>query len=386
MTAGRRRDGASSLPVITGLGAVSCLGDGVEALWAGLLRAEPAPSAAPDDCGLAGRPLVHRLPDGLRAQLSGGMASAVAVRAAREAIAQAGLTDAELGAAGLGLGTSLGDVDLLEAAPGEPADQFGVTAAVAGALGLTGPTAALSTACSAGAYAVGWGVEVIATGAAEVVLVGGTDVYSRVAVAGMDRIGVLDPVRCRPFDADRAGMVMGEGAAVLVLESAGHARARGAVPLAAVEGVGWSSDGYHSTTPEPGARRLAAAIAAAVAAAGIGPGDVGAVLPHRSGIAINDDAENAALAAVLGTGVPGYAMKAVLGHTAGAAAAFSCLLAALLLREGTVPPNAPVTGPDPDCALSVRTDARALERDHVLVSATGFGGANGALVLGRAAA
>jgi 3-oxoacyl-[acyl-carrier-protein] synthase II len=384
MTADRRRGGISSLPVITGLGAVSCLGDGVPALWAGLLRAEPAPGTAPDDCGLDGRPLVHRIAPEVRARLAGspaGAASALALRAAREALAQAGLTDPA--AAGLALGTSLGDVDVLEA--GEAVGQFGVTAAVAGALGLTGPTAALSTACSSGAYAVGWGVEAIATGAAEVVLVGGTDVYSRVAVAGMDRIGVLDPVRCRPFDADRAGMVMGEGAAVLVLESAAHAAARGAVPLAVIEGVGWSSDGYHPTTPEPAARRLTAAIADAVAAAGIEPSEVGAVLPHRSGIRINDGAENAALAAVLGTGTPGYAMKAVLGHTSGAAAAFSCLVAALCLREGTVPPNAPVAVPDPDCALSAATAARPLPSAHVLISATGFGGANGALVLGAAA-
>jgi 3-oxoacyl-[acyl-carrier-protein] synthase II len=248
-----------------------------------------------------------------------------------------------------------------------------------------GPTASLSTACSAGAYAVGWGIDAITAGAAEVVLVGGVDVYSRVAVAGMDRIGVLDPVRCRPFDADRAGMVMGEGAAVLVLESAGHARRRGARVYAALAGAGWTSDGYHPTTPEPTARRLTAAVSAAIDAAGIDADQIGAVLPHRSGIRINDEAENAALAAVLGRGVPGYGMKAVLGHTAGAAAAFSCLVGALCVWTGTVPPQAPVLVPDPDCALSVAPVTRPLTRPYVLVSATGFGGANGALVLGEAA-
>src|SRR5215218_6362853 len=159
-------------------------------------------------------------------------------------------------------------------------------------------------------------------------------------------------------------MVTGEGAAALVLESGAHLARRGGAGdgYADVEGHGWSCDGHHPTAPEPGAEQLTRALREALASAGVSPAGVGAVLPHRAGIAVNDTAENAALAAVLGARAgetPVLAVKAVLGHTAGAAGAFGCLTAALAVRHGVLPPNSPVADPDPDCALWVPQGAPA---------------------------
>ncbi|GGO79979.1 beta-ketoacyl-[acyl-carrier-protein] synthase family protein [Wenjunlia tyrosinilytica] len=377
--------------VITGLGAVSCLGDSVESLWEGLLRADGTPTPAPEDCGLDERPSVYRVrgPAQERSERAGrlyGRASGMAGHAVGEALADAGLGRDDLADAGLAVGTTLGDIDLAEAGAAPAATgtaSFQVASAVAGAYGLGGPNQSLSTACSAGVYAVSWAAELIATGQADVVVACGTDSYSRVALASLDRFGLLDRTLCRPFDADRQGMVTGDGAAAVVLESAEHARRRGATPYAVLEGYGWSCDGHHPTAPEPSGEQLGRAVAGALAEAS---GPPGALVLHRAGIAVNDVVESDVIAAALGERVdrtPAFGIKAVIGHTAGAAGVFGCVAAALMLRHRTVPPNAHVSALDPGCPLEVPVDGPVpLTEPRVLVSATGFGGNNAALVLG----
>ncbi|MBB0229458.1 beta-ketoacyl-[acyl-carrier-protein] synthase family protein [Streptomyces calidiresistens] len=385
--------GAPVTVVVTGLGAVSCFGSGTAALWEGLLRAERRPVPAPETCGLPTRPPLYAAPDpvlpspapGTPGGEPVGRTGALLATAVTEAVGDAGLTAGELLDAGLTVGTSLGDIDLAET-PGAtdryPATHR-VTAGLAGRFGIGGPGHTLSTACSAGAYAVGWGAELIGTGQADIVVACGGDAFSRVAIGTLQRFGLVDPECCRPFDVDRAGMVTGEGAAAVVLESAGSARRRGARPRAALAGHGWSCDAHHPMAPEPSGEQLSRSVARALEGTGEVPG---AVVLHRAGVAGNDaveaEAVGRAVAAVGGTAadVAGYAPKAVMGHTAGAAGVFGCVIATLILLHGVVPPNAHVTTPDPGCPLGIPLGGPApLTRPSVLVSGTGFGGNNAAL-------
>ncbi|MDJ0346551.1 beta-ketoacyl synthase N-terminal-like domain-containing protein [Streptomyces sp. H10-C2] len=380
--------------VITGLGAISRLGNSAAELWEGLLLATGKPTPAPEDCGLSRRPPVYQVSGTAqeRSEWDGrliGRASVMACHAVGEALSDAGLGREQCADAGLTVGTTLGDIDLAEAgsAPGVAAGSgsFRVASAIAGRYGLGGPNQSLSTACSAGAYAVSWAAELIDSGQADVVIACGTDGYSRVALASLDRFGLLDHLVCRPFDAGRQGMVTGDGAAAVVLESAAHAARRGAVPYAVVESYGWSCDGYHPTAPEPGGAQLGRAVAEALNRAS---GPPGALVLHRAGITVNDIVESNVVAAALGERVdrtPALGIKAVIGHTAGAAGVFGCVTAALILRHRTVPPNAHVATLDPDCPLDVPVAGPVpLTEPRVLVSATGFGGNNAVLVLGAA--
>ncbi|MFF9206160.1 beta-ketoacyl-[acyl-carrier-protein] synthase family protein [Streptomyces sp. NPDC014986] len=375
--------------VVTGLGAVSCFGSGTAALWEGLLGASRRPDPAPDVCGLPARPHLYAVPEGVVPEDGTGRTGALLTAAVAEAVTEAGLTPADLLDAGLTVGTSLGDIDLAERAAGTEPATHRVAAALAARFGTGGPGQTLSTACSAGAYAVGWGAELIGTGQADIVVACGGDAFSRVAVGTLQRFGLLDGECCRPFDAGRAGMVTGEGAAALVLESAESARRRGRTALAELAGHGWSCDAHHPMAPEPSGEQLRRSAARALA--GI-DGAPGAAVLHRAGVALNDAVEATAISEAVtaagGTGgeVLGYAPKAVMGHTAGAAGVFGCVIAALVLRHRLVPPNAHVTTPDPDCPLTVPLDGPApLPRPTVLVSGTGFGG-NNAVLTWRAAA
>ncbi|MET8572140.1 beta-ketoacyl synthase N-terminal-like domain-containing protein [Streptomyces sp. NPDC004783] len=384
--------------MVTGLGAVSCFGSGTGALWEGLLGASRRPDPAPDVCGLPDRPHLYAVPDADAPARGTGRTGSLLANAVAEAVAEAGLTAGDLLDAGLTVGTSLGDIDLSERgvdmrAGADPAcippATHRVTASLAARFGIGGPGQTLSTACSAGAYAVAWGAELIATGQADIVVACGGDAFSRVAVGTLQRFGLLDGDCCRPFDTGRAGMVTGEGAAALVLESAESARRRGRTAHAVLAGHGWSCDAHHPMAPEPSGEQLRRS--AALALAGI-DGAPGAAVLHRAGVAVNDTVEATAIGeAVTAAGgraasVLGYAPKAVMGHTAGAAGVFGCLIAALVLRHGLVPPNAHVENPDPDCPLTVPLDGPVpLPRPSVLVSGTGFGGNNAVLAL-RAAA
>lgn len=369
--------------VVTGLGVVSCLGTSVEELWTGLCKAEQMPTSAPDDCGMAATPVVYQVagPVASPVDRSGrryGRASSMAVDAVGQALADAGLGAGELADAGLTVGTTLGDIGLAESGTDVAGRQFRVVGAVADTFKLGGPTASLSTACSAGAYAVSWAAELISTGTADVVIACGADAYSRVAMAALDRFGLLDHEMCRPFDVARQGMVTGEGAAAMVLESAAHAAARGAAPQAVLEGVGWSCDAHHPTAPEPGGQQLRRAVRSALAAS---TGRPGAAVLHRAGIEVNDVVETEAVADELGL-VQAYGVKAVTGHTAGAAGVLACVVGTLILRHGQVPPNAHISTLDTRCRLPVPQSAPVpLTAPRVLVSATGFGGNNAALVL-----
>ncbi|MFD8864815.1 beta-ketoacyl-[acyl-carrier-protein] synthase family protein [Streptomyces sp. NPDC059590] len=405
--------GGATDVLVTGLGALSCLGSGTEALWRGMHTARSAPTKVPDPLAHMDHPHMYLVPEadlptGPEEQdgLPLGRGSQFAIAAAREAVDSAGLT----GLAGVdprrvavSISSGMGDSDLHERRrAGEPANHdgwapaFPVASAVGGWLGAQGPNTSLTNACAASGYALSVAADLIRSGEADVVVAGGTEAYSRVALACFNRLGAIDPERCRPFAADRRGTIFGEGAAVLVLESAAHARERGAKTVyARLAGAGWSCDAHHATAPEPGGEQIERAMREALREtdpaleAAPGAGGLGFVVPHGTGTELNDVVEARALAGVLGEAAPRtplYSVKALLGHTGGAAGAFAALAAVLVLHHRTLPPNVPVGRQDPGCEVPLPTEPTPMTAPYGLVNAYAFGGNNVSLVLREAGA
>jgi 3-oxoacyl-[acyl-carrier-protein] synthase II len=393
--------------VITGLGVVSPVGGDPATFWASLLTGRSGAaevfsfdaSAFPVrlGCEVRGFDLESkRLPPS-------GRASLLAAGAGRQALAQAGLSGEALTGIGLCVGTTMGESCWLEA--WEPADVRAGPGAVpaeelvrsgpdqvghdiAAELGLGGRVTVLAGACAAGNYALGQALDLVRLGRAESVLAGGTDAFSRVAFTGFARLGALATEACRPFSADRDGLVLGEGAAMLVVESAAAAAARGAEPLAEICGIGLSGDAFHIVSPDPGGRGAARAMVAALLDAGVEPGEVGYVSAHGTGTPANDRAEVAAARTVFGPdGPPMSSIKALTGHGLGAASALEAVACVLALREQLVPPTWNFTTQDPDCAWDViPNEPRELLLDVVLSNAYAFGGCNASVVLRAAGA
>jgi 3-oxoacyl-[acyl-carrier-protein] synthase II len=261
-------------------------------------------------------------------------------------------------------------------------------------LGLTGPNYAPVSACATGSTAIGEAAEVIRRGQADVVLAGGTEAaVTPLILAGFCAMRGLvaeevDPtLASRPFDATRAGFVMGEGACVHVLEDLEAARARGATIYAEVLGYGASNDAHHLAQPEPEATGVAAMIGAALDRAGIAPERVGYVNAHGTSTPLGDLAETRALKQVFGEHAYRLAVsstKSVTGHCFGAAGAVEAMMCALALRHGILPPTINYRTPDPECDLDyVPNEARQVEVDVALSNAMGLGGHNACVLLGR---
>ncbi|MEU8827230.1 beta-ketoacyl-[acyl-carrier-protein] synthase family protein [Streptomyces sp. NPDC048636] len=398
--------------LITGLGALSPLGSGVDALWRGMRTGDTAPVKVPDPLARMDHPLMYLvpeadLPDG-PAEWDGlplGRGSQFALEAARQAVEDAGL-----GRGGEGpdprrvaviLGSGMGDTDLHErwwtgADPGSGrwAPVYPLAAAVASWFGAQSTATCVSNACAASGYALSEGADLIRSGEADVVIAGGAEAYSRVALACFNRLGAIDPERCRPFAADRDGTLFGEGSAVLVLESASHARARSARTVyGRLAGTGWSCDAHHPTAPEPGGAQIERAMRDALREAGVrgtaGERGLGFVVPHGTGTDLNDVVESRILDALADgpeAPAPLYSMKALIGHTGGAAAAFAALAALLVLHHRTLPPNVPVGALDPECPVRLPSEPSPVTAAYALVNAYAFGGNNISLVFGEAGA
>ncbi len=380
--------------LITGLGVVSPIGVGTAAYWEALLHAESRPrdhgAVPPSTMALRSTySVVDRGAGGPRGPL-GRDASDFGVRAARLAVEDAGLRQ-DLAPAGVVMGNAMGDDAFEQAWAGGPpvsgADLFSyeVGAAVAAALGLGGPNLGVGTACSAGLYSVSLAAEAIQSGEAEVMLAGGSEAVSRVAMACFNRLHAFDPEACRPFAAGRRGTVMGEGAAVMVLESEGHLRRRGGRAYARVEGAGWSCDGHHPTIPEPSGQRAVEAVQRALAEAGLSAGDIDCVLAHGTGTEQNDLMESVMIEQLFGARpVWVSGVKGKLGHGGGAAGAFQCLTGALVLDRGLLPPTGNVAEVDPRCHIHLARGAPVPGAfRHVLLNSYAFGGNNISLILGR---
>ena len=254
------------------------------------------------------------------------------------------------------------------------------------ALGLGGPVNIISNACASGACAIGQAWELIRCGAAEKVFAGGYDVLSQLVFAGFDALQALSPTRCRPFDKNRDGLAVGEGAAMLALETLESAQRRGAEILGEIAGYATTIDRHHLTQPHPEGNAAFAAMTRACAIAGVTPTEIDYVNAHGTGTPLNDSAEAAAINQWAGTRaatLPVSSTKASVGHLLGAAGAVETVICLMALRGQWLPPELTLETPDPICKFPIVTQPQAAKVNTVLTNSFGFGGVNATLILRR---
>jgi 3-oxoacyl-[acyl-carrier-protein] synthase II len=333
----------------------------------------------------------------------------LAVAAAREAWKDAGVDKVDPARAGVLIGSAIGGVvgileqqDVLRERGHTRVSPFflpsvlvdSASGQIAIDLGVRGPNYAPVSACATGSHAVGEAAEVIRRGDADVVLAGGTEACMHpIILAGFCAMRGLvaeeeDPTRAsRPFDATRAGFVMGEGACVLLLEDLERARDRGARIYAEVLGYGTSNDAHHMAQPDPESVGAAEMMRAALERARVAPEQVGYINAHGTSTPQGDLAETKAIKMVFGEHAYQLAVsstKSVLGHLFGAAGAVEAMMCVLALHEGVLPPTINYRTPDPECDLDyVPNEARQVQVDVALSNAMGLGGHNACVLLGR---
>ncbi|HTN53494.1 MAG TPA: beta-ketoacyl-[acyl-carrier-protein] synthase family protein [Anaeromyxobacter sp.] len=399
---------------ITGCGVVSAAGNDLERFWSGLMagtcRIGPLRGFSCTGMeGLLGSEVELLPEDALPPEIDSDPYRSrclhLALAATRRAVAAAGLP-ADAAArerTGVSLGSTMAeerqvsDLDDRLAATGPDAidagflaraDNHRLAATLARIHGLGGPVLLSSTACSSGNAALATAYDLVASGAAEAMVAGGADTFTRAVFTGFLRLGALSKGICRPFDKRRDGVTFGEAAGMLVLEDLERARRRGAPILAEVAGYGVSNDAYHITAPEPNGDGFARAMRQALATTGIPQDEVDYVSAHGTGTPYNDLGETRAVKAVFGEGARALAMssiKSMLGHTNGAASAVEAIACALALVHQAVPPTANLEEPDPECDLDyVPGVGRSARVRTCLNLSAGFGGFNVCLVLRRA--
>jgi 3-oxoacyl-[acyl-carrier-protein] synthase II len=402
---------------VTGLGAVTPIGNDAKATW---------------EAALAGRSGIDWIrsfdTDGLPVRIAAEVkdfdptqvASPKEVRklernvllalgAAREAMQDAGLNGFDPARVGIVFGTAIGGVNgileqeqiLRERGPDRVSPNFlpnvlvdSASGQLAISLGIKGLNYAVVSACATGSHAIGEAAEIIKRGDADAVLAGGGEACMHpLILAGFTAMRGLavedeDPPRAsRPFDATRAGFVMGEGAGVLVLEDLDAARERGARIYAEVLGYGGSNDAHHMAQPEPEATGVADMMRNALRRADVEPERVGYINAHGTSTPLGDLAETRAIKDVFGEHAYELAVsstKSVMGHTFGAAGAIEGMMCVLAIHEGTLPPTINYRHPDPECDLDyVPNEAREARVDVALSNAMGLGGHNGCVLFGR---
>ena len=410
-------NGSGRRVVITGLGAVTPLGNDVESSWASLLAGE---------CGAREITLfdhsdyhVHfacELKDfdpttwiDRKAARRMDRFAQMILAAARQAETDSGIDIArEPERVGASVATGIGGLksfqdcyDVLKERGPDRVNPFSIPSIIPnmGAgwvsieLGTKGPLTSQCTACAASNMAIGDAVDAIRLGRADVMLAGGTEApISRVGIAGFDAMRALsrrndDPTHAsRPFDGERDGLVMGEAAAILVLEELEHAQSRGAKVYGELIGYGVSSDAAHMTEPDPTGENPARAMRMAFADAGIDPSEVGYVNAHATSTPLGDASETRVLKLALGEEnarkTPISSTKGATGHCFGAAGAVEAVFTTLAVRDGKLPPTINYEEPDPECDLDyIPNESREAEVNVAVSNSFGFGGHNACIVI-----
>lgn len=388
---------ADAAIVVTGIGVRSPLGSDVEAFWQRAL-----------DGAVATRPLTRFDTARLSSDRGGEIAPApngaardgipvpLAVRLADEsaatAVEDAGLSPESVAPERVGVcfGTVMATRPAVErwladdpATREDPrdaawADPSQISRVPAQRLGLGGPNCVVATGCAAGNSALAWGAEALRAGRADAMVVGGADEISQAMLMMFDSFGLLSPDAVRPFDRDRVGLLLGEGAAAFVLEREADAHARGAHVHGRILGCANVADAFHITSPHPEARGAIRAMRRALAEAGVEASGVDHVSAHGTGTPANDEVEARAIREVLGSAtddVPVTALKSLVGHAQGAASAFEAAACLLSIRDGLVPPVGNYETRDPACDVDVVAgEARATPVSVAISNAFGFGG------------
>jgi 3-oxoacyl-[acyl-carrier-protein] synthase II len=291
------------------------------------------------------------------------------------------------GNTGIFIGSTIGESGAFEAIAGrENLDPLKYTAeSFAGMIkrdfGLNGFSFSYGTACTAGNYALGAAAAAIRNGLTDVAIAGGIEPFSRVAMTGFSRLRAMTSGQCRPFDKDRDGMILGEGAAVFILEDEEYAIDRNVKPLAVIGSLGLSCDAYHSTAPLADGSGVIRAIKSALMHEQIEPGVVDWICAHGSGTVISDRAEALAIRDIFGANVPVTGVKGALGHALGAATAIEAAICIIALQKNEFPPTVNLQIPDPEFEIDLVSEARKKELNYVLNCGYAFGGLNSALLI-----
>jgi 3-oxoacyl-[acyl-carrier-protein] synthase II len=405
--------------VVTGIGAVTPIGNDAPSTWRAALAGESGidfirafdPSPFPvriaaevkdfDPAGLVSPKELRKLDPNVR----------FALAASKEAVADAGLDEDGYDPARVGIlyGTAIGGFKtimqqhetLLERGPDRVSPHWlpnvlcdSASGQLAISLGYRGPNYATVSACASGSHAVGEAAEVIRRGDAEAMLAGATEacihpliVAGFCAMRGLVAEDEHPPRASRPFDATRAGFVIGEGAATLVLEELEAARARGATVYAEVLGYGTSNDAYHMAAPDPESVGVGEMMRSALTRAEVEPERVGYINAHGTSTPLGDAAETKAIKDVFGDHAYELAVsstKSVMGHCFGAAGAIEAMMCVLAVHDGKLPPTMNYANPDPECDLDyVPNEAREAPVEVALSNAMGLGGHNACVLIGR---
>jgi len=405
--------------VVTGLGALTPIGHGADGLLEGIRAGRPGVKAvgrfdsSSFSCHVAAEVTdfePQAVLDAKQVRRLDRFAQ-FAVACGRQAIADArlDLTHVDRERAGVFIGTALGGASFAEeqynvymregirrVRPTLALAVFGGSAScnIAIDAGFTGPTSANSDSCASGPIAIGEATRLIRGGEVDLMLAGGVEVPLTPLIFGaFDIIRAMSTrngnpqTACRPFDRGRDGFVMGEGAAVLMLERLEHAQARGARIYGEVLGYGSTNDAYHMTAPLPSGDQAARAMRLALASAGVRPEQIDYINAHASSTPLNDTTETRAIKMVFGEAarrIPISGTKSMHGHALGASGAIEAAICMLALQSDYLPPTINLDDPDPECDLDyVPHQGRAQRVNHILSNSFGFGGINAALVFGR---
>jgi len=396
--------------VITGLGAVSSIGIGKRDFWNALIKGSSGISRIESfDTSVFSN---HnggevKIFDALqfmskRKAASLGRASQFAVSAAGLALRDAGIKtdDLDPDTSGVCIGTTMGESQVLEVlneawvkhgidaidsklVVGYPCNVLSSNVAIE--YQLKGPNLTIPNACAAGNFAAGYAFDLMRSGQADLMLVGGADAFSRIAFIGFNRMLAVAPLKCQPFDKNRKGMMVAEGAGIIVMETLERALKRNAGIYAELLGYGVSCDAHHMTAPL--ADGISRAVEKAIKESSISPDQVSYFSAHGTGTTANDRQECLAIKKVFGSNyknVPVSSIKSMLGHTMGAASALETIACCLAIKEDIIPPTINYETPDPECDIDcVPNLARKHKVNIALNSASAFGGNNACLVLGK---
>lgn len=389
-------------PVITGMGIVAAPGFGIEEIWKAIEKGEsglrPLSLFKSPRYGqvLAGE--VQRDLRELGAPMRGSRSDRLGWLAARQAIDSSKIDLRDSGdRAGVLLGTSVGGSfdserflatlikqKKMRVRPTRFHECSSAIEIIAEDFGLYGPSMAVATACSSGALAIATAADLIMSGEADVMLAGGTDSLSRMTWGGFHSLLLVDDGGCRPFDANRGGMSLGEGAAVLVIEAEEIARKRGATILARLTGWGASCDAHHATAPHPQGAGAVAAMQSALRRAGLEPGGIDYVNAHGTGTRDNDVAEGIALKTVFGQRMPPMSStKRFFGHSLASSGAIEAAVCIEALRRGQIPPNIGFSSIDSAIGIEPVRELQHASLTHVMSNSFGFGGNNAVLIFSQ---
>jgi len=386
--------------VISGLGVISSIGIGKAAFWDALTQGKTGISEISSfDTSAFSTHLGGEVKDFQAQTKDVGRASSLAVSAAIQAVCDAGLdlANQERERFGLAVGTTMGESQILEEInhpwikdghqaieasliPKYPCNVLGIN--VAKALGLKGANMVIPTACAAGNYCLGFAFDLIRTGRADKMLAIGADAFSRLAFIGFNRLFAVAPEKCQPFDKNRKGMMVGEGAGALLLEPLEDALARKAPIYSEVLGYGLSCDAHHMTAPyAPG---IAKAMEKSLRESNISPQEVDYISAHGTGTPANDREECLAIKKVFPEHYKKLAVssiKSMLGHTMGAASSIEAIACCLALNYDLLPPTINYETPDPECDIDcVPNRSRGQRINIALNNASAFGGNNACVV------